>query len=249
MRLSVIIPLHAELDVVEYNAVIHNAKQLASVGDIVFICPYSMNNYVQKLFKHAKIINRFEKYQKTLKGYNKLLLSKEFYQFFSKYEYILICQSDVFVKNSESLPNFMKNNNHYSGAKFYANGELEIGNGGFSLRNTEKMLHCLNRKEFKIPKLFNRSLKWKIISYLEIYLPIIKKLYLSGRPNEDVIWSLFTNCNFKKVSKQDGVIFSLESNYLDLKSINDVEVIAFHAWQKHLPKSMQNEILETLGVQ
>ena len=249
MRLSIVIPLHAELDVVEYNAVIHNVKQLASIGDIVFICPYFMNSYVQKLFKHATIINKFEKYQKTLKGYNKLLLSKEFYQFFSEYEYILICQSDVFIKNPESLPNFMQNKNHYSGAQFCANGELEIGNGGFSLRHIKKMLSTLNIMDFKVPKSFNNNLKWKIISYLEIYIPIIKRFYLSGRLNEDVIWSLFTSSNFKKINEQDGIIFSLESNYLNLKGINDVEVIAFHAWQKHMPKSVQNEILEILGVQ
>ena len=108
-------------------------------------------------------LQRFEdSYFKGIAGYNKLMLSKVFYNSFSDYEYILICQTDVFVFEDQ-LDYWCNQGYDYIGAPWIASKQtaitklllninnslkkkkkttehfFKVGNGGFSLRKTSKM--------------------------------------------------------------------------------------------------------------
>lgn len=85
-------------------------------------------------------------------GYNQLMLSKEFYQRFEAYSYILIYQLDAFVF-FDRLQEFCELGYDYIGAPWlggyrYIDGPerryLYVGNGGFSLRRVSAFLDILD---------------------------------------------------------------------------------------------------------
>lgn len=86
-------------------------------------------------------------YFASVAGYDDLCFSTEFYSRFADYEYMLICQLDVWVF-SDNLDEWCQRGYDYVGAPiFYAyNGGhftekiRGVGNGGFSLR---RISHCL----------------------------------------------------------------------------------------------------------
>lgn len=114
-------------------------------------------------------------YFKGVKGYNRLMLSEAFYKRFSDYEYVLICQADVFVFEDKldywcnkgydyigapwigskrniwnkalfSLRNFFKKEN-----KKRSNAHLfKVGNGGFSLRKVSTMQRIVTQQQANI---------------------------------------------------------------------------------------------------
>lgn len=90
-------------------------------------------------------------------GYNRLMLSKDFYQRFERYEYILVYQLDAFVF-SDRLQYFCGLGYDCIGAPWlqgyrYITGierrYLHVGNGGFSLRKVSIFLEVLNEKTVK----------------------------------------------------------------------------------------------------
>ena len=77
---------------------------------IVIVCPYSLkiNNYLN-LLKNKTIfdlrIERFnDKYFTGIEGYNRLLLSINFYRRFDSFKFIQIYQLDAWVFNDDSTP-------------------------------------------------------------------------------------------------------------------------------------------------
>jgi hypothetical protein len=117
-------------------------------------------------------VKRFDDdYFKGLSGYNQLMLSHAFYEAFADYEYILICQMDVFVFE-DHLEHWCSQDYDYIGAPWLASRQtffnrlllqinnafkkrkkttehyFKVGNGGFSLRKTKAMLRAVqSRKE------------------------------------------------------------------------------------------------------
>ena len=116
-------------------------------------------------------VKRFDgAYFKGLSGYNQLMLSEDFYRAFDDYEYILICQTDVFVFE-DKLDHWCGKGYDYIGAPWLASKQtvlnrllfklnnvfrkkkksnehyFKVGNGGFSLRNTSAMLRAVTRRK------------------------------------------------------------------------------------------------------
>ena len=88
-----------------------------------------------------------KKFFSSVEGYNALCYSKEFYERFSSYCYMLICQLDAWVF-SDQLDYWCAKGYDYIGAPIfhtynkthYTQSIVGIGNGGFSLR---RVAHCL----------------------------------------------------------------------------------------------------------
>ena len=158
----------------------------------------------------------------SIDGYNELCFSSEFYERFLHYEYMLICQLDVWIFEDQ-LDYWCGKGYDYIGAPLfhaytkerYTKKILGIGNGGFSLR---KISHCL-----KITR-HNRSLPlvkpieiirfyWNLGKYTEDFtLHPIRRLgiiptvilksfgigntlnyYISHHANEDLIFGKWSN--------------------------------------------------------
>ncbi|MHA3788750.1 DUF5672 family protein [Flavobacterium hauense] len=119
-------------------------------------------------------IHRFEdSYFKGIAGYNKLMLSEVFYNSFSDYENLLICQTDVFVFDDQL--NYWSNKGYdYIGAPWIASSQtpitklllninntfkkkkkrtehfFKVGNGGFSLRKVATMQKIVSEQKANI---------------------------------------------------------------------------------------------------
>lgn len=105
-----------------------------------------------------------DEYFGSIAGYNSLLKSKQFYNAFEAFRYILIYQLDAFVFKDE-LEYWCKQGYDYIGAPWMVNdsGDMmdksmwTVGNGGFSLR---KISHCLKVLSWKGPVMKYTGLKY-----------------------------------------------------------------------------------------
>lgn len=79
-------------------------------------------------------------------AYAKMVCNKDFYKHFLNYKYILIYQTDCWVFRDE-LQSWCEKGYDYIGAPFFLEEFVKknkrVGNGGFSLRNVEKMIEYL----------------------------------------------------------------------------------------------------------
>ncbi|RZK99245.1 MAG: hypothetical protein EOO89_31305, partial [Pedobacter sp.] len=97
----VVIPLYAVPDKLEL-AFMENGLEKLSEYEFVIACPQDLiiDDHFGKL--QTLKTERFENaFFQGIEGYNKLLLSKEFYNTFIAYEYLLIHQADVYVFKNE----------------------------------------------------------------------------------------------------------------------------------------------------
>lgn len=171
------------------------------------------------------MVEFFDKsYFSSVEGYNNLCFSSEFYTRYLEYEYMLICQLDVWVFRDEL--NYWCNKGYdYIGAPiFYAYNSksftdkvLGIGNGGFCLRRIAHCLKMLNSdrnkvflKPFPLIKLywnyFLYSNKFKTLKGRLLLLPtVIAKCfgkyntmnhYIKRHVNEDMIYGSWATCSW-----------------------------------------------------
>jgi len=100
-----------------------------------------------------KIKKFHSEYFRSKKTYNALVLSREFYEQFTKYEYILIFQPDCLVFRDELLT-WCEKGYDYIGAPWFKRVESTrmwwsrsdcVGNGGFSLRKVSAFLEFADR--------------------------------------------------------------------------------------------------------
>jgi hypothetical protein len=115
------------------------------------------------------------KYFESIKGYNQLCLSTEFYNAFKEYRYMLIAQLDTYIFKNE-FNYWVEKNYDYIGApwlKVNSKGHLfdlsrflvnRVGNGGLSLRNIRTFIE-LSKKYQWLSKFFpkNEDFFWCII--------------------------------------------------------------------------------------
>ena len=103
-------------------------------------------------YQNIKKIYFDDKYFKSQKTYNQLLLSIDFFLKFESYNYILIYQLDSFlIKEVDELKNFYSEDYigspHFNVKKKRFNGIL---NGGFSMRAVEASLKVLRSDKINI---------------------------------------------------------------------------------------------------
>ena len=124
-------------------------------------------------------IEYFEKYYfSSIKGYNRLCLTVDFYRRVSSYKYMLIYQLDAWVFRDD-LEYWCNLGYDYVGAPWFTNwGTYEdgetlwaVGNGGLSLRNNSFYIRFLNYK-------------WPILHRVDFdkgFIQIIKSINMSCR--------------------------------------------------------------------
>jgi len=168
-------------------------------------------------------------YFKSIDGYNRLMLSTEFYERFLDYRYILIHQLDAFVF-SDQLSYWCSLNYDYIGApwiegdwrdkfdrstigklrKMWGKGDEYVGNGGFSLRKVKKTLSVLK------------------------FLHILAERWENY---EDIFWGLAVpafNPFFKVPDMNIALKFSFETNPRECFMKNDFKLpFGCHAWGKY----------------
>lgn len=190
---------------------------------------------------------------KGIKGYNRLLLSSDFYKRFSDYEYMLICQLDVYVFRDE-VEYWCGKGYDFMGAPLIGKYEddffsevYRVGNGGFSLRKIKAYEDFFNSRKNvftydRIPGIIHLSEK----IHTRVFVFLLMLLGWRNKPvsvakrwqyNEDDFWSgLLDNSRFamKKPTPQESFLFAFERFPSTLfEKTNGKLPFGCHAWEKY----------------
>ena len=171
-KVCVIIPIYrTELNEYEMISVVQSAKALNN-RDIIIIKPEGLNtDEIERKINSSRTESFAPDYFKGIPGYNRLMMSAEFYKRFIDYEYVLICQTDAYVFDDD-LDRWCDTGYDYVGAPWlvrpiYNHPVLKlgswikhkfrsltgkpnlkvtwwkVGNGGISLRKTNSHLKAV----------------------------------------------------------------------------------------------------------
>lgn len=150
---AVLVPVYRnELSVSEQIS-LRQCKRILHRHPVILIAPETLDIENHELTGFS--VERFPAcFFDGIAGYNRLMLSEEFYQRFERYQYILICQLDAFVF-SDRLQEFCGMGYDYMGAPWFSGRRhiaglerryLYVGNGGFSLRKVSAFLGILEKE-------------------------------------------------------------------------------------------------------
>lgn len=222
-----------------------------SKREVYVIVPESISNNVNRKlrdegYQNFCLMPLNDKYFKSIATYNFLLTSIDFYQLFSKFDFILIAQLDVLIKR-DTLDYWAVQNFSYIGAPWLTQdtglSELIVGNGGLSLRRVSDFLKYASEstmikypkwylRKKKIPKLFD-----PLINFI-VSMRLVKHV-LRRRIFEDFFWSQMIGGHiedFKIPSGMEAVQFSIEKVPFESVPRSDY-LVGYHAFQKYLHES------------
>lgn len=167
-RVKVVLPIYkSKLD--EFNLLnVKNNIQTLKYYTFSIICPEGLDiREIEKLLNNInyEIVRFSPNYFKDIDGYNRLMLSELFYKEYLNIDYVLICQTDVYVFRDE-LDYWINQGYDYIGAPWIGTPQnlyikslvyienllrkfrgkkkkgydhlFKVGNGGFSLRKVNK---------------------------------------------------------------------------------------------------------------
>lgn len=220
MKVVIVVPTYKEtLSIVEQISLCQLQRVLGAYPK-VFIAPEGLKinyNGLEKGFS-TEFFNKA--YFSSITGYSCLCLSKELYERFSDYDYMLLCQLDAFVFN-DRLMEFVNKGYDYIGAPVYryvphwhAIG-TNVGNGGFSLR---KISSCI-----------------KMLEHAPSWLPD-NPFYDIFKCTEDLFWaycSIKKELDFKIPKQKEALEFAIQDNVAHAyERFNELKPFACHGWYK-----------------
>ena len=161
-------------------------------------------------------VERFaDPFFKGTAGYNRLMVSTDFYKRFEGYRYILIYQLDAFVF-FDRLMDFCKLKYDYIGAPWLTGMRrrtvdtyvyTNVGNGGFSLRNVQNTIRLLDRN------------KERLKDYSD---------------NEDNFFSFYNSALFKVAPISIALSFAFERQVRQSFELNGNRLpFGCHAWERY----------------
>lgn len=179
---SVVIPVYkstlTDLEVIAYKQCM---KVLSSRYTIIIVHPEGLqlpsllqsNNHVKITFEAV--------YFQNIDGYNNLLISKQFYQRFSDYTYILIYQLDAFVFQ-DTLTEWCQKGYDYIGAPSLP------GDAYRQLTSNESAQLKAGMQQLR--PVLNGGLSLRKVGAMLRYLTIYNAIYPAWKGNEDKLFSL-----------------------------------------------------------
>ena len=239
-KIAIIIPFHKQTLNDHEEKSLQCLLNKADIENIFLILPEKFKENFN--YQNIKKIYFDDKYFKSQKTYNRLLLSIDFFLRFDSYNYILIYQLDSFlIKGVNELKNFYGEDYigspHFNVKKRRFNGVL---NGGFSMRAVGASIKVLKSEKTNITldalisalryfAGFNRlkSFICFIFKIITIYISdrIFKKTNVTignviinefpNHYNEDIFWSLFSKLfvpNFKVANHQVAMKFGFDKD-------------------------------------
>jgi hypothetical protein len=253
---NVVIPIYKQKLTINERSSLNQCVKVLSGYSITLVCPKGLDLMEYYLVYPDFKIEYFDIYYfKSLQGYNKLLLSTNFYKRFKAFKYILIYQLDAWVFRDE-LEYWCQQNYDYIGAPWFEGWDkvsfdtefIGVGNGGFSLRKVKTFTRFISNPSLWINK---SSLRLNVYKggYKDLLLIIprlLRRLYnnnlqiarrrFSG--NEDYFWSKVIGANskdFKMPNEIEAAKFSFEMNPERLYEITGKTLpFGCHAWNKNL---------------
>jgi hypothetical protein len=184
----------------------------------------------------------------SILAYNKLKLSKYFYDLFTDYEYLLTYELDAFIFKDD-INYWCSLELDYIGAPWlihncddYSLKLVGVGNSGFSLRKIKTMKRFIKnyiRYPMVKPKGIWNKLFIKIILFTYYLFPFIENITIQYfcDENEDIVISNYCSLvlnDFKMATINQALDFSFECYPEYLHSINKNKLpMGCHAWWKY----------------
>lgn len=216
---------------------------------IIFVAPenLTLDFYKTVIGKDLTVEFFAPEYFKNISGYNSLMLSQEFYQRFSKYNYMLIYQLDCYVF-SDQFTYWCQQDYDYIGSPWFDYSY-------YSLSKIKKVFFLIKQKIkflvfphfFSVSNLTNqvgnggfslrkiKSFQAALSSYKSSDLQIFKDSNDAiGLYNEDVFFSFFAK-NIKKPNYKKAVQFSIDNAPPIGMSLNKNKLpFGCHAWKRNM---------------
>ena len=245
----IVIPVYKSSINTNERICLEQALKILSGYTISFMVPENLSFQPSQLIpgnatlEKVQLVKFADKWFSSTREYSKLLVTREFYQAFDQYDFMLLYQLDAYVFY-DSLQEWASKGFDYIGAPwtkeheqwffesmyrgkfkiilpfmrfinkvFFGKKDYAIGNGGLSLRNIKKSL--------KILRIFSFIAKrWTI--------------------NEDIFWCMAVPILypfFKVPNKIEAFNFSFECNCQELFEMNENKLpFGCHAWEKYEPE-------------
>jgi hypothetical protein len=248
-QVVILIPFYREtLSAYEKIALLRCEQVLAHYTRIA-IKPHNLNLPPDAhIVSFNKIVSFDNAYFKNIAGYNRLLLSAEFYEHFLTYEYMLIYQLDAFVFRDD-LRYWCSQEIDYLGAPWIRHkndnwlkkGEIKLKSYLYTKLNINRKGVPSNRQF--INKIGNGGFSLRRIrKFYELTLSEHEKIsfYLSHTAhqyNEDAFWSIEVNRKKKILNipgYKVGLKFAFEFAPQRALQLNHNQLpFGCHAWDKH----------------
>jgi hypothetical protein len=253
---AVVIPIHkanpASYELISFE----QCFRVLGNHSIYIVAPQNMDLSVyQNVIPRLRVKFIDPAWLSSLLNYNKLKLSRYFYNLFSDYKYLLTYELDAFIFK-DNLTYWCAKGYDYIGAPWFEGWDdpnresfgdklVKVGNSGFSLRRISAIKKGLKIIYYKDPTKQNHYSKNRYIRYVQKQLSRLLNIFRSENEslqsadllNEDwVIAELMAkNVNDFKVSTlTDAVQFSFEVKPEALfKKNNNNLPMGCHAWWRY----------------
>lgn len=247
----VVIPIHKEnpshYDLISFG----QCFNVLSKYDIKVIIPRGLNiGAYLKVKSDFEVIEIDATWLSSVERYNKLKLSRFFYDLFEHYQFLLTYELDAFIFKDDIEYWCSKDYDFIGAPWFYGHSEpasleiIGVGNSGFSLRKIKSIKNAINSIYFEGDEINASSKKRKIVTYFKkivFHLNIFKKenksIQDSSHFNED--WFISEVIpkhikSFKVAPIEDAIRFSFEVKPDYLFQINKKELpMGCHAWHRY----------------
>jgi hypothetical protein len=230
-RTAVVVPLYRERLPLDEAYSLARSLPLVMHRPIYFIAPASLELSWYSTQWPTALVRRYpDEYFASIRGYNLLMLSPEFYQSFAQHEFLLVLQTDAILLSDE-LDHWAGLPYDYVGAPWPQGVEIDVktdqftgdlhqrvrakvGNGGFSLRRIRKCIALL--QEF----------------------PQALEVFRRTGSSEDLFFAIMgmLSVNFILPGEMTAALFSLELTPARYHAIQGRLPMGVHAWKKHDPE-------------
>ena len=269
-QVCVVIPVYKALNRLSRNEQLswQQCLRILRSRTIYLACPPTLitEDYIAAAAKQGVVCKATlfaPKYFSSIDGYNRLMLSRQFYSRFAQYDYLLLYQLDAFIFRDE-LTQWCNMGYSYVGAPWFdkyvslddSANLWAVGNGGFALRRVADCLRVLNTVAVA------RSWAEVIQNHSPHHPPnLVRRAYLTARyllcsnnthwlgndfyryrkfHQEDYFWGVVCSEKFswyKVPTPQKALAFAFESAPSRMYVFNHQQLpMGCHAWEKHEPE-------------
>lgn len=264
-KVAIVIPTHKNsFNSDEKKSLLH-LKTFLGKYDKYFVTPQKLNP--KKFPKDFKVIKFEDHYFTSVRKYCELLMTKDFYENFKNYEYILIYQTDVLVF-SDQISQWCKRGYDYVGAPWFHpvigflthskdspfHWKMATGNGGFSLRKVDTAIKVLENMDKDAERNTASYLLRKLWFFTAILTGKSHQKWMKSPAScypysEDGFWSFEAPkyySKYKVAPAKEALSFAFEINPRKCFELNNRQLpFGCHAWAKYDREFWNRYLLQT----